>query len=366
MTADAVGGVWSYAAELVSALAGRGCEIHLVTMGPPPPAEKLLARAGITLEVTDLALEWLDPAGADVARACGRLAAIARRFKPDIVHVNGYREALVEWNAPVLIAAHSCVRSWWQSCRGGDPVGAEWQTYVRVVTAAFEAAPWVAPTYAFRDQIAALYSPNRPGHAIWNGIALAQPAEAKEPFILAAGRIWDEAKNITVLDCAACCLEWPIKVAGPVAMAGDPETRMSPHFERLGVLPHGELQAMMRRAAIFASPARYEPFGLAVLEAARAGCALVLGDIPTFRELWNGAALFAEPGDAKGFQAILHRLCRDDGLRCRLGEAAARRSRLYSVAAMAKSYLEAYHALCSPPNRQRRSSQFGAAVGMHP
>ena len=38
--------------------------------------------------------------------------------------------------------------------------------------------------------------------------------------------------------------------------------------------------------------ALYEPFGLAVLEAAQAGCALVLSDIPTFRELWDGAALF--------------------------------------------------------------------------
>ncbi len=31
-------------------------------------------------------------------------------------------------------------------------------------------------------------------------------------------------------------------------------------------------------------PARYEPFGLSVLEAALSGCALVLGDIPSLRE----------------------------------------------------------------------------------
>ena len=52
---------------------------------------------------------------------------------------------------------------------------------------------------------------------------------------------------------------------------------------------------MMARTAVFVSPALYEPFGLAVLEAAQAGCALVLSDIPTFRELWDGVALFVAP-----------------------------------------------------------------------
>ena len=58
---------------------------------------------------------------------------------------------------------------------------------------------------------------------------------------------------------------------------------------------------------VFVSAALYEPFGLAVLEAAQAGCALVLSDIPTFRELWDGAALFVAADDAAGFAAALER-----------------------------------------------------------
>ena len=58
----------------------------------------------------------------------------------------------------------------------------------------------------------------------------------------------------------------------------------------------------MARAAIFVSSSVYEPFGLAVLEAAGSGAALVLSDIPTFRELWDEAALFAPPGDAAGIR----------------------------------------------------------------
>ena len=54
----------------------------------------------------------------------------------------------------------------------------------------------------------------------------------------------------------------------------------------LGVLAPAELRRKLERAAIFAAPALYEPFGLGILEAAAAGCALVLGDIRfTAREL---------------------------------------------------------------------------------
>ena len=52
----------------------------------------------------------------------------------------------------------------------------------------------------------------------------------------------------------------------------------------------------MGRAAIYALPARYEPFGLSILEAALSGCALVIGDIPSLREIWADAALFV-PSD---------------------------------------------------------------------
>ena len=62
---------------------------------------------------------------------------------------------------------------------------------------------------------------------------------------------------------------------------------------------------------IFVSVARYEPFGLAVLEAAQAGCALVLSDIPTFRELWGGAALFVPANDDRALVSHVERLANE-------------------------------------------------------
>jgi glycosyltransferase involved in cell wall biosynthesis len=103
----------------------------------------------------------------------------------------------------------------------------------------------------------------------------------------------------------------------------------------------------MRRAAIFVSPARYEPFGLTVLEAAQAGCALVLSDIATFREIWNGAALFVGPDDADAMAAVLNRLIADPRLRSRLSAAARKRARRYSAQRMAQNTARVYRELLS-------------------
>ncbi|MBW8786143.1 MAG: glycosyltransferase, partial [Novosphingobium sp.] len=77
------------------------------------------------------------------------------------------------------------------------------------------------------------------------------------------------------------------------------------------------------------------PFGLAVLEAAMSGCALVLSDIPTFRELWDGAALLLPPDDAQGFAEAVQELVCDFGLRQQMGEAARERARRYTAERMA-------------------------------
>src|SRR3954463_9898219 len=121
MTTDAVGGVWWFASELAPALCDMGHEVTLVVMGPAPNSEQLCALrrpAGFNLEITDLALEWMDPDGRDMARARHVLHDTAHRVRPDLVHLNSYREACFDWSTPVLVTGHSCVMSWWQACHG--------------------------------------------------------------------------------------------------------------------------------------------------------------------------------------------------------------------------------------------------------
>jgi glycosyltransferase involved in cell wall biosynthesis len=109
-----------------------------------------------------------------------------------------------------------------------------------------------------------------------------------------------------------------------------------------GALGHAEAMALMDEAAIFMSPSIYEPFGLAALEAARAGAALVLADIPTYRELWQDAALFAHPSDPSAFASAIEQLAADRRLRQRLALQAQQRSRLFSAAAQTRAMLDIY------------------------
>jgi len=354
MTTDAVGGVWTYSAALAQALAREGYCIHLVILGPAPRQDQLAplqGAAGINVEVTDLALEWMDPHGSDLPRARDALRAIAQRVKPDVVHLNGFREATAQWPAPVLVVAHSCVRSWSHACHGEEPREPQWRQYIANVALGLAAADqWVAPTAAFRDTIWVLYGAPAAGAVIWNGTDAIPRSPLKQPFICAAGRLWDEAKNLSALAQAAQEIIWPIHVAGAVE-SGENKAQIAParaeQLQLLGTVPHAELISLMRRAAIFAAPALYEPFGLAVLEAASAGCALALSDIASFRELWDGAALFFDPHDVNTIRDSLNRLCTDAELRTGLQAAAIARARRYSTRRMVQNYSHLYRTICA-------------------
>ena len=114
--------------------------------------------------------------------------------------------------------------------------------------------------------------------------------KGKEHFI-GGGRFPVPAKNLMLLDAIATRLAWPVYVAGTLeGPEGDRETPL--HVKTIGHLSRPDMAERFAKAAIFAHPARYEPFGLAVLEAAASGCALVLSDIPPLRELWGESAIF--------------------------------------------------------------------------
>jgi glycosyltransferase involved in cell wall biosynthesis len=121
------------------------------------------------------------------------------------------------------------------------------------------------------------------------------------------------------------------------------------HVESLGALPRPALLDEMRNASIFVSPALYEPFGLTVLEAAASGCALVLSDLPSFRELWDDAASFVDPRDHNALRVALQSVCGDDALRARLQAKARMRARRYSQRAMVGAYLRLYGEMTASP-----------------
>lgn len=345
MTTDAVGGVWTYSLDLARGLAALGAETVLAVLGPAPAADQRAAAErvpGLSLRIRSGKLEWMPDPWSDVDEAGAWLLALAESEGADLVHLNGFALAALPWPVPVLIAAHSCVLSWWRACKGGTAPGA-WSEYALRVGRGLASADCVAaPSRAMLAALREHYAFAAPARIIPNGRNGADFAPAaKRPFLLAAGRLWDEAKNLPALARAAEGLAWPLYLAGETVSPGSGR-ELFPGPHGLGRLSTGELAAWMGHAGIFVHPARYEPFGLAPLEAALSGCALVLGDIPSLREVWAESAAFAPPDDEAALRSVLERLIVDAGERQRLALAAGKRAQRYSVPAMAQAYYSAY------------------------
>jgi len=333
MTGDAVGGVFTYALELVEGLAAEEAEVVLALVGPPADhaQRRRLAKAPLAGFVErPYKLEWMEEPWEDVARAGDWLLDLAEDHRPDLVHLNGYAHGgALDLGAPKVVVGHSCVLSWHEAVRR-RPAGSAWSRYRRTVTAGIAGADaLVAPTRALLAELRRHYRPRCLCLAIPNGLAADRLRRLpKERYVLGVGRAWDEAKNLSALERVADRLPAPVVIAGDGSALGRADA------ERLGEL-YG-------RAAVFAAPARYEPFGLAALEAGLAGCALVLGDVATLREVWDDAAVYVDPFDDDALAATLQRLLTDDGVRERLGEAARRRALSYPRERMAAAYARLY------------------------
>ncbi len=272
------------------------------------------------------------------------LTLLARRYRADLLHVNGYAHARNDTGLPTLAVAHSDVLSWWRAVHGEAAPRRSGEPYRREVIAGLRAADRVvAPTAAVLDDLAREYGfdPST-GIVIPNGIDIASYApRPKRAAIMAAGRLWDEAKNLALLDEAAAGIDWPIEIAGEANHPEGGQARLRA-ARALGVLTPAEMAERLGASAIYAAPAWYEPFGLGILEAAASGCALVLADIPSLRENWDGAALFVPPDDARAWRTTLCCLIACDSRREALGAAARHRAPAFTRERMAARYADLY------------------------
>jgi glycogen(starch) synthase len=348
MTADTVGGVWTYGMELCRGLQRHDTRVTIFSMGRMPDEaqrQETGTIANLTLMPTEYRLEWMPDCERDLAASGELLLTLEQRLKPDVVHINGFWHAALPFGAPVLSVAHSCVPSWWRACRG-TPLPPEWAAYRDWVRDAVNAADMmVAPTAAFLRQFQELNGTPTRSRVIHNGRNPARfRSGPKHMLVLAAGRLWDEAKNIEILCKAAGQTGIRVAVAGDTA-GPDGDAILMDHVAVLGRLAPDELAQWMAKAAIFVAPARYEPFGLTILEAALSSCALVLGDIPSLRELWDGAAMFVHPEDVDALGTALRSLTSDPARTAELGRLARARAENYSAEKMAAAYDDAYEVL---------------------
>ena len=348
LVTDAVGGVWVYTVELARALLPLGIEASIAVMGPSPTDKQRAEADGIRLIDTGLPLEWLDTTPGEIRRAGEAISEIADASECDIIQTSSAALlADVEFNQPCVAVQHSCVASWWAAVKGTQlPPEFEWRREL-VERGLQRAAAIVAPSIAFASETARIYDLTSPVLAVHNGRRILASRDIPQgKFVFTAGRLWDEGKNAVTLDRAARRIDVPFQAAGPTTGPNGARIHLE-QVQALGELSPTRLGGLLAARPIYASAALYEPFGLSVLEAAQAGCALVLSDIATHREIWGGAAIFVAPNDDAAFAAAIRDLLSDADERQQLGQLARARAALYTPERMARRMADIYARLTS-------------------
>jgi glycosyltransferase involved in cell wall biosynthesis len=343
LATDAVGGVWVYSLELARALKPLGVHAILAVLGPSPSQAHRDEAAGVKLIDTGLPLDWLETSPAELRRAGETLAAIADCEGADLVQTSSAALlADAEFHQPCIAVQHSCLATWWTAVKG-TPLPEDFRWRCELVECGLNrASAIVAPSIAFAADTARTYDLKSPLLSEHNGRRIADvPDLPQGDFTFTVGRLWDEGKNAATLDRAAARIDVPFQAAGseqgPNAAAVD-----LPHIQSLGTLGAARMAGLFGARPVFASAALYEPFGLAALEAAQAGCALVLSDIATHREMWDGAAIFVAPRDDGGFASAIRDLIEDRDEREQLGRLARARAQHYSPERMASGMADIY------------------------
>lgn len=355
LTADAVGGVWQYATDLAHTLKTQNIEPIVALLGPAPtPAQRALAR-DLRLIETGLPLDWLCDRAGPVLAAGEAIAELATTEGADCVQLNmPTLGARARFDMPVVAVTHGCVATWWQAAKT-EPLTPEFAWHEALTGEGLMAADRVvAPSQAYADVISRHYGLKQTPQTVHNGRRpLVIGDAAQHDDVLTVGRLWDPVKNAALLDRVAARLPVPFHAAGALRGPHGEEPALD-HLVLLGEIDETTLGAALSAKPIFVSAATFEPFGLSVLEAAAAGCPLVLSDIATFRELWDGAALFVPPHDEDGFLRAIEAIRGDEGHRRSLGHAARQRAQRYTPAFMGAAMARVYRELI--PQAQGRAA----------
>ena len=341
LTTDSIGGVWIFSKELTQGLLARGHYVSLVNIGRPAGAEQIrwcertfkLQDGRFQCETLDVPLEWMDDNHRSYHPADLSLLRTARAFRADIIHSSQFCFGALPVDVPKVVTAHSDVMSWWDACRSEPLHRSPWlDRYRALVCAGLRGADAiVAPTHWMAEALGRGFALAPHARVIGNGRTLDPPTSSvnREMQAVSVGRLWDEAKQIGMLH--------DLEAAMPLVVAG--ETMLG----EADALCEEEVLALFRRSSVYVATSIYEPFGLAPLEAALCGCAVVANDIPSLREIWGNGAIYFRDRDS--LRRVLNRLARSPRELRQAAQNSGRRALTFSATRMVEQYCSLYNEL---------------------
>lgn len=360
ITADTIGGVWTYTRELASGLLSHGHRVTLVSFGRLPTSAQTswMQRKQLNYYPTAFPLEWMQNSHEGITKSAHYLQRIIDDAAPDVLHFNQYCYGALECGIPKIVVAHSDVLSWWNAVEDIPLPQSPWfDWYQATVARGLRCADIVvAPSRRMLDTLYEEYSYPFPARVIYNGRSngVFRASQQKQNCVLSVGRVWDKAKQIELLLARRQFV--PVLIAGstkhPDKTEDLQESFDSPVFESssgvqfCGEQSETQLSALYATCAMYAATSRYEPFGLAPVEAALSRCALIVNDIPVFRELWGDAAFYFKRNDAESLTNAIAALAGSAPLRRLFAEHAYERARsCFGSARMVSEYEDLYRAL---------------------
>jgi len=314
---------------------------------------------GLEYRPTAFRLEWMDDAPNDLAESSEFLASVVGEVQPDLIHLHQFCHADLAVDVPRVVMAHGDLISWSEAVQGCTPRPTRWLKWYRdmVVRGIAAADAVVAPSACMLSTLISTYSRPRRAAIIYPGRnpIFFNPYVSKDDSVLSVGRLVDAGKQVFLL--TQHVQPFPVCIVGaeqtvplpriPIRADVKVSTGQSSVAIR-GPQTEAQLRALYSRAAIYAATARYEPLGIAPLEAAFSRCAIVANDIPSFREVWGDAALYFRTNDGGSLAETLRHLDADRALRHAYGDRAFTRAReRFTTKRMIDDYLDLYRSLVS-------------------
>jgi predicted dehydrogenase/glycosyltransferase involved in cell wall biosynthesis len=350
LSTDTVGGVWDHSVTLAGGLAERGCAVLLAVIGAEESLAGRAIPAGVEVTARPSLLEWMPGAMRELRPAAEWLGSLGRSWGAEVAHLNQMAYTGIGSPAiPTVVAAHSDVLSWFSEVRA-EATGPEWEGYARAVRAGLRAANLVVTPSRYQSDLLGRHFGRPADRVIHNGVAapVAGRSARREQLLITAGRAWDQAKGMDLLDRALAMLgdeAPPARLFGPLEGPGGERF----HPARLiapGAVTPDQLGGWMERASAYVAASRYEPFGLAPLEAAMRGCPLLLSDIGSFRELWEGCATFFRSGSSEALAEGIREVLEDPAGAATMADAARERAlERHTADRMVDRYLELHRGL---------------------